>query len=74
MLGLVTYGIVVCVGMSLLARARFPRWYWLTFNAGTLFGTVFCGLADVPVPVPDQRPVPVVLPGLGRSRSSCSGT
>ncbi len=24
MLGLVTYGIVVCVGMSLLARARFP--------------------------------------------------
>ncbi|GAA3308030.1 vitamin K epoxide reductase family protein [Streptomyces cinereospinus] len=42
MLGLVTYGIVICVGMSLLARARFPRWYWLAFNAGTLFGVVFC--------------------------------
>ncbi|AIR97237.1 vitamin K epoxide reductase family protein [Streptomyces glaucescens] len=42
MLGLVTYGIVVCVGVSLLARARFPRWYWLTFNAGTLFGVAFC--------------------------------
>lgn len=42
MLGLVTYGIVICVGMSLLAGARFPRWYWLTLNAGTLFGTVFC--------------------------------
>ncbi|MGV9872810.1 vitamin K epoxide reductase family protein [Streptomyces cellulosae] len=42
MLGLVTYGIVVCVGMSLLARARFPRWYWLTFNVGTLFGVGFC--------------------------------
>ncbi|MFD5573011.1 vitamin K epoxide reductase family protein [Streptomyces cadmiisoli] len=42
MLGLVTYGIVICVGMSLLARASFPRWYWLTFNAGTLFGVVFC--------------------------------
>ncbi|MFF0108567.1 vitamin K epoxide reductase family protein [Streptomyces hirsutus] len=42
MLGLVTYGIVICVGMSLLAGARFPRWYWLTFNAGTLFGAVFC--------------------------------
>ena len=41
MLGLVTYGIVVCVGMSLLAGARFPRWYWLTFNAGTLFGVGF---------------------------------
>lgn len=42
MLGLVTYGIVICVGMSLLAGARYPRWYWLTFNAGTLFGVAFC--------------------------------
>ncbi|MFF8596126.1 vitamin K epoxide reductase family protein [Streptomyces sp. NPDC015220] len=41
MLGLVCYGIVICVGMSLLARARFPRWYWLTFNLGTLFGVCF---------------------------------
>ncbi|WP_394435524.1 vitamin K epoxide reductase family protein [Streptomyces sp. SGAir0957] len=41
MLGLVTYGIVICVGVSLLAGARFPRWYWLTFNAGCLFGVGF---------------------------------
>ncbi|MFJ6393171.1 vitamin K epoxide reductase family protein [Streptomyces sp. NPDC091972] len=41
MLGLVAYGIVICVGMSLLARATFPRWYWLTFNFGTLFGVLF---------------------------------
>ena len=41
MLGLVCYGIVICVGMSLLTRARFPRWYWLTFNFGTLFGVAF---------------------------------
>ncbi|MFB7510115.1 vitamin K epoxide reductase family protein, partial [Streptomyces broussonetiae] len=41
MLGLVCYGIVICVGMSLLTRARFPRWYWLTFNFGTLFGVCF---------------------------------
>jgi uncharacterized membrane protein len=41
MLGLVSYGIVVCVGMSLLAGARLPRWYWLTFEAGTLFGIGF---------------------------------
>ncbi|MEU7965953.1 vitamin K epoxide reductase family protein [Streptomyces sp. NPDC049097] len=41
MLGLVCYGIVICVGMSLLARTRFPRWYWLTFNFGTLFGVGF---------------------------------
>ncbi|MDX2679563.1 vitamin K epoxide reductase family protein [Streptomyces soliscabiei] len=41
MLGLVAYGIVVCVGMSLSAGAAFPRWYWLTFTAGCLFGVGF---------------------------------
>ncbi|MFD9389617.1 vitamin K epoxide reductase family protein [Streptomyces sp. NPDC060000] len=41
MLGLVAYGIVVCVGVSLLAGAAFPRWYWLTFTAGCLFGVGF---------------------------------
>lgn len=40
-LGLVAYGMVICVGMSLLAGARFPRWYWLTFDAGCLFGVGF---------------------------------
>ncbi|MER5303861.1 vitamin K epoxide reductase family protein [Streptomyces lasiicapitis] len=42
MLGLAAYAVVIGVGMSLLGRARFPRWYWLTFNAGTLFGVGFC--------------------------------
>ncbi|MEU9268303.1 vitamin K epoxide reductase family protein [Streptomyces sp. NPDC048251] len=41
MLGLVAYGIVVCVGVSLLAGAAFPRWYWLTFTGGCLFGVGF---------------------------------
>ncbi|MEU6528711.1 vitamin K epoxide reductase family protein [Streptomyces sp. NPDC046928] len=41
MLGLVTYGVVVCVGVSLLAGAAFPRWYWLAFEAGCLFGVGF---------------------------------
>ncbi|MGW4046025.1 vitamin K epoxide reductase family protein [Streptomyces sp. NPDC004721] len=41
LLGLIAYGIVICVGMSLLARTTFPRWYWLTFNFGTLFGVCF---------------------------------
>ncbi|MGW2818386.1 vitamin K epoxide reductase family protein [Streptomyces sp. NPDC001415] len=41
MLGLVVYGIVGCVGMSLLAGGRFGRWYWLTLNAGALAGVVF---------------------------------
>lgn len=42
LIGLVAYGIVVCVGVTLLTRVRFPRWYWLTFNAGCLFGVGFC--------------------------------
>ncbi|WP_372446585.1 vitamin K epoxide reductase family protein [Streptomyces spirodelae] len=41
MIGLVAYGIVICVGVTLLTRATFPRWYWLTFNAGCLFGVGF---------------------------------
>ncbi|MFI9616327.1 vitamin K epoxide reductase family protein [Streptomyces sp. NPDC052023] len=41
MLGLVAYGIVICVGVSLLAGAAFPRWYWLAFGAGCLFGVGF---------------------------------
>jgi uncharacterized membrane protein len=41
LLGLVAYGVVIAVGVSLLTGARFPRWYWLTFNAGCLFGVGF---------------------------------
>ncbi|MFD0008056.1 vitamin K epoxide reductase family protein [Streptomyces sp. NPDC127178] len=42
MLGLVTYGMVIAIGMSLLTGARYRRWYWLGLNAGTLFGVGFC--------------------------------
>lgn len=42
MLGLVAYGMVVCVGVALLAGARFSRWFWLGLNAGCLFGVGFC--------------------------------
>jgi uncharacterized membrane protein len=40
-IGLFAYAVVLCVGVSLLTGARFPRWYCLTFNAGCLFGVVF---------------------------------
>ncbi|MFI9829790.1 vitamin K epoxide reductase family protein [Streptomyces sp. NPDC051913] len=41
MLGLVAYAVVICVGVGLLAGARFPGWYWLGFLAGCLFGIGF---------------------------------
>ncbi|APY87194.1 hypothetical protein DCW30_10025 [Streptomyces alfalfae] len=42
LLGLVAYAVVAGVGASVLAGARFPRWYWLALNAGMLFGVAFC--------------------------------
>ncbi|GAB3114639.1 vitamin K epoxide reductase family protein [Streptomyces calidiresistens] len=42
MLGMVTYGMVIAIGMGLLAGARYRRWYWLGLQAGTLFGVAFC--------------------------------
>ncbi|AZM54530.1 hypothetical protein DMA15_19805 [Streptomyces sp. WAC 01529] len=42
MLGLAAYAVVIGAGAGVLAGARFPRWYWLTFQAGTLFGVAFC--------------------------------
>ncbi|CAM5629879.1 vitamin K epoxide reductase family protein [Streptomyces narbonensis] len=42
MLGLVTYAVVIAIGVGLLAGARYRRWYWLGLNAGTLFGVGFC--------------------------------
>lgn len=42
MLGLVTYSMVIAIGVALLSGARFKRWYWLGLNAGCAFGVVFC--------------------------------
>lgn len=42
MLGLVTYAVVVAIGVGVLAGARYKRWFWLGLQAGTLFGVVFC--------------------------------
>ncbi|MDT0442794.1 MULTISPECIES: vitamin K epoxide reductase family protein [unclassified Streptomyces] len=42
MLGMVAYGVVIAVGMGLLAGAAYRRWFWLGLQAGTLFGVGFC--------------------------------
>ncbi|MFD3916301.1 vitamin K epoxide reductase family protein [Streptomyces sp. NPDC058603] len=42
MLGLVTYAVVIFIGVGLLAGARYRNWFWLGLNAGTLFGVGFC--------------------------------
>ncbi|MET7640557.1 vitamin K epoxide reductase family protein [Streptomyces sp. NPDC005438] len=42
LLGMVTYSIVIGIGVAALAGARHPRWYWLGLQGGTLFGVGFC--------------------------------
>ncbi|MBZ4017492.1 vitamin K epoxide reductase family protein [Streptomyces purpurogeneiscleroticus] len=42
MAGLVGFGVVVAVGMAVLAGARFKAWFWVGLNVGTLLGTAFC--------------------------------
>ncbi|CAN5221782.1 hypothetical protein BH11ACT2_BH11ACT2_18460 [soil metagenome] len=41
LIGIVCWGIVIVVAVSLLAGARFPRWYWLLFNLGFVFALAF---------------------------------
>ncbi len=35
------FGIVITIGMALLAGARFARWYWLGLQAGVTLAMVF---------------------------------
>ncbi|WP_285724384.1 vitamin K epoxide reductase family protein [Psychromicrobium xiongbiense] len=40
LIGIVCFAIVAVVGVSLLAGASFPRWYWLCFQLGITLGMV----------------------------------
>lgn len=40
-LGLIAYTAVAVTGGTLLAGAKFKRWFWLAFNAGLLFAVGF---------------------------------
>jgi uncharacterized membrane protein len=41
MIGLVAYPVLITVGMAVLSRARFSRWFWLGLQTGTGLGVVF---------------------------------
>lgn len=40
-IGLAAFAVLLTVGVSLLAGAKFKRWFWLGLNAGALFGVGF---------------------------------
>lgn len=41
LLGLLMFPAPVFVGAALLGRVRFPRWFWVVFNAGLVFALGF---------------------------------
>ncbi|MEU0565678.1 vitamin K epoxide reductase family protein [Nonomuraea sp. NPDC005983] len=41
LLGIAAFAVVTTVGAALLARAEFPRWFWLGLQAGVTAGVVF---------------------------------
>ncbi len=41
LIGLAAFPVVAATGAAVLARARLPRWWWLTLQAGTVFGVGF---------------------------------
>ncbi len=40
-IGLFAFGVIITVGMALLAGARFKRWFWVGLQLGALFGIGF---------------------------------
>ncbi|BBA96012.1 putative integral membrane protein [Actinacidiphila reveromycinica] len=40
-IGLVAYGVVICVAMGVFAGGRYKAWFWYGLQAGGLFGVCF---------------------------------
>jgi uncharacterized membrane protein len=41
LIGLVSFGVIVTIGMALFAGAQFKRWFWLGLQGGVIFGLLF---------------------------------
>jgi uncharacterized membrane protein len=40
-IGLAAFAVLITIGVSILAGARYKRWFWLGLEAGTIFGIGF---------------------------------
>ena len=40
-IGLVSFGVIITIGMGMFAGAKYKRWFWLGLEAGTVFGVLF---------------------------------
>ena len=41
LIGLVSFGVIITIGMGMFAGAKYKRWFWLGLEAGTIFGVLF---------------------------------
>ena len=40
-IGLVSFAVIITIGMGMLAGAKYKRWFWLGLESGTIFGALF---------------------------------
>lgn len=40
-IGLVSFSVILTIGMGMFAGAKYKRWFWLGLEAGTIFGIIF---------------------------------
>lgn len=40
-IGIIGFAVVITIGVSLIAGARFPRWYWIGFQTGITLASIF---------------------------------
>jgi uncharacterized membrane protein len=40
-IGLVSFAVIITIGMGMLAGAKYKRWFWLGLQSGTIFGALF---------------------------------
>jgi len=40
-IGLISFAVIITIGMGMLAGAKYKRWFWLGLEAGTIFGIAF---------------------------------
>lgn len=41
LIGLVSFAVIITIGMGMFAGAKYKRWFWLGLEAGTVFGVAF---------------------------------
>jgi len=41
LIGLISFAVIITIGVGMIAGAKYKRWFWLGLQAGTIFGVLF---------------------------------